>query len=113
MRLNKNELQVGKVELLYANPQYARARYPDGLQDTVSLRDLAPGGDYSLHTSLSEGCPQNTSTGYEETETWSPFEDFEDPLSSDPSNGDGRVPEKGAHPPTNNSEDEQSTRRRL
>lgn len=115
MRL-KNEPLVGQVELLYGNtpqPVCVCFRCPVGQEDAVSLRYLALAGCYSRHTSLSEGCHQNTSTGCEETEIWSPFEDYEESLISGPSNGDERVSEKGAYAPTNNSEDEQCNRRRL
>lgn len=42
VRHNKNDPLVDEVELLVANPTYARVRYPGGRESTVSLRDLAP-----------------------------------------------------------------------
>ena len=36
---------VDEVELIEANPRYAHIRFPDGREDTVSLKHLAPQGD--------------------------------------------------------------------
>ena len=41
VRKGKNDDLVRKVELVEANPMYARVRYPDGKESNVSLRDLA------------------------------------------------------------------------
>ena len=41
VRNGKNDDIVQKVELIEANPTYARIRYPDGREANVSLRDLA------------------------------------------------------------------------
>jgi len=41
VRASKNELLVDKVELVNANPIYARVRCPGDREVTVSLRDLA------------------------------------------------------------------------
>ena len=41
MRNGKNDDLVQRVELLEANPTYARIRFPDGRESNVSLRDLA------------------------------------------------------------------------
>ena len=38
----KTDPLVDEVELLEANPRYAHIRFPNGREDTVSLRDLAP-----------------------------------------------------------------------
>ena len=44
VRASKTDPLVDEVELLQANPQYAHIRYPDGNEDTVSVRHLAPAG---------------------------------------------------------------------
>ena len=41
VRSGKNDDLVRKVDLIEANPMYARIRYPDGKESNVSLRDLA------------------------------------------------------------------------
>ena len=41
VRSGKNDDLVQKVELIHANPLYARIRYPDGRESNISLRDLA------------------------------------------------------------------------
>ena len=41
VRSGKNDDVVRKVDLIEANPMYARIRYPDGKESNVSLRDLA------------------------------------------------------------------------
>ena len=40
----KSDPLTEKVDLLYANPNYATIRYSDGRESTVSTRDLAPPG---------------------------------------------------------------------
>ena len=45
VRQNKYEPKVQEVELLDANPNYARILYPSGRESTVSLKDLAPSGE--------------------------------------------------------------------
>ena len=40
----KTDPLVEKVHLLHANPQYAYIAYPDGREETVSIKDLAPSG---------------------------------------------------------------------
>jgi len=42
VRSNKDEPPVDEVDLLDTNPTYARIRYQDGRESTVSLMDLAP-----------------------------------------------------------------------
>ena len=42
VRQSKFEPLVQPVELLEANPDYAHVRFPEGREDTVSIRDLAP-----------------------------------------------------------------------
>ena len=44
IRTSKTDPLVDEVELIQANPQYAHIRYPDGKEDTVSVRHLAPAG---------------------------------------------------------------------
>ncbi|XP_059827980.1 uncharacterized protein LOC132395420 [Hypanus sabinus] len=44
VRSNKYSPVVERVHLLHANPQYAYVVLPDGREDTVSVRDLAPAG---------------------------------------------------------------------
>ena len=41
---NKHDPIVDLVELLEANEHYAHVRFPNGREDTVSIRDLAPSG---------------------------------------------------------------------
>ncbi|XP_059822170.1 uncharacterized protein LOC132392366 [Hypanus sabinus] len=43
-RSNKYSPLVERVHLLHANPQYAYVVLPDGREDMVSVRDLAPAG---------------------------------------------------------------------
>jgi len=42
VRSNKNDDLVEEVELTAANPLYARVRFPDGRESSVSVRYLAP-----------------------------------------------------------------------
>ncbi|XP_059842895.1 uncharacterized protein LOC132403513 [Hypanus sabinus] len=44
VRSNKYSPLVERVHLLHANPQYAYVVLPNGREDTVSIRDLAPAG---------------------------------------------------------------------
>ena len=44
VRTSKTDPLVDEVELVQANPQDAYIRYPDGKEDTVSIRHLAPAG---------------------------------------------------------------------
>ena len=48
VKSSKYEPLTDEVELIEANPQYAYIRFPDGKEDTVALKHLAPtneGGD--------------------------------------------------------------------
>ena len=45
VRSSKYEPIVDEVELIHATPSYARVRMPNGGETTVSLRDVAPGGN--------------------------------------------------------------------
>ena len=47
VRNSKYDSMVDEVELIEVNPNYAHIRYPNGTEDTVSLRDLAPIGTTS------------------------------------------------------------------
>ncbi|KAL7640101.1 UNVERIFIED_CONTAM: hypothetical protein RMT77_009515 [Armadillidium vulgare] len=38
----KDDSLVEEVQLLEANPQFAHVRFPNGREDTVSIRDLGP-----------------------------------------------------------------------
>ena len=49
---NKNEPLVDEVELMEANSNFARIRFPDGRESTVSVTDLAP--CYSKTTTFPE-----------------------------------------------------------
>ena len=42
---NKYEPMVDEVKLIEANPKYAHIQYPNGREDTVALRHLAPRGN--------------------------------------------------------------------
>ena len=42
VRPHKNDVLVLKVELTEANPSFARVRFPNGRESTVSLKDLSP-----------------------------------------------------------------------
>ena len=45
VRSSKTDPLVDEVELLQANPNYAHIRYPDGKEDTVATKHLAPPGN--------------------------------------------------------------------
>ena len=45
VRNSKFEPLVDEVELIKANPNFAHVRFPDGREDTVSLKHLAPQGN--------------------------------------------------------------------
>ena len=42
VRSSKFDPLTDEVHLIEANPQYAHVRYPDGKEDTVALKQLAP-----------------------------------------------------------------------
>ena len=54
VRHSKTEPLVDEVELLEANPQYAHVRFPDGRETTVSIKDLAPTGQVTRQSGLTE-----------------------------------------------------------
>ena len=62
---------VEKVEVIDCNPQYAHVRMPDGKEDTVSLKHLAPGGPSESVESIQIPLSDHTSV------TDSPTEDSE------------------------------------
>ncbi|KAK3862620.1 hypothetical protein Pcinc_031532 [Petrolisthes cinctipes] len=45
VRTCKTDPLIDEVELIHANPQYAHIRHPDGKEDTVSIKHLAPSSD--------------------------------------------------------------------
>ena len=45
VRKSKFDPLVDEVELIEANPNYAHIRFPDGREDTVALKHLAPKND--------------------------------------------------------------------
>ena len=53
-RSNKYDALVQEVELIEANPQYAHVRYPNGREDTVATKYLAPAGERLPHKSLGQ-----------------------------------------------------------
>jgi len=57
VRTHKSDPLVERVQLLHANPQYAYVAYPDGREDTVSIRDLAPAGAPGTTTTLNPTAP--------------------------------------------------------
>ena len=54
-RGSKNENLVQQVELMQANPAYAKIPYPDGREATVSLDDLARAPESSIDATNLEG----------------------------------------------------------
>ena len=62
-RRTKDEPLVQEVELISANPQYAHIRFPNGREDTVNLRDLAP----STNSSINSETPICESPGIQNT----------------------------------------------
>ena len=69
---SKYDHPVEKVEIIDCNPQYAHVRMPDGREDTVSLKHLAPGESsesvesirtpLSRHASLTDSPIEDTNT---------------------------------------------------
>ena len=53
-RSNKDDALVQEVELIEANSQYAHVRYPNGREDTVATKYLAPAGKRLPHKSLGQ-----------------------------------------------------------
>lgn len=60
VRQSKSEPLVRPVELIEANPQYAYIKYPDGREDTVSIRDLAPAGHHEIINFPKETTPDSS-----------------------------------------------------
>lgn len=66
-RTSKYEPIVEEVELLECNPQYAHVRLPNGKEETVSGKQLAPRADYlseGLEVDLHPGRSNEDSNGY-------------------------------------------------
>ena len=81
---NKGDLLVDEAKLIEANPQYARVRFNNGRETTVSLRDLAP------HPRQVNGdCNDLNKTSIENTETRDCAQsDFLPSTSDEPLNND-------------------------
>ena len=71
MRDSKFEPLVDRVELIEANPCYSRVRFPNGNEDTVSNKHLAPPGGGNDDSSLISNQPDqnNADTSIHELET--------------------------------------------
>ena len=67
VRKSKYEPLVDKVDLIEANPMYAHVRHENGVESTVSLRDLAPLGEIGTdrHFSVAD---ELTGVKYQESE---------------------------------------------
>ena len=48
VRPSKTDPLVDEVDLIQANPHYAYVRFPDGHEDTVSIKHLAPAGTHDM-----------------------------------------------------------------
>ena len=71
-RVSKHDDLVQQAELTQANPAYAKVRYPDGREVTVSLEDLAPAPRNTVDSRLSrrlmrQETPQETPSTREVT----------------------------------------------
>ena len=53
-RSNKYDALVQEVELIEASPQYAHVKYPNGREDTVATKYLAPASKRLSHKSLDQ-----------------------------------------------------------
>ena len=60
VRRSKYDPLTEEVELIDANPSYAHIRYPDGREDTVSLRHLAPSGNNIGPEEMISPLPENS-----------------------------------------------------
>jgi len=91
VRQSKSDDLVEPVDLVSATPHYARVRYPNGRESTVSTRDLAPTGvEASPRDSSSPGEPEGLAPMEERDEN--AIQPQADPTASLP-------------PPTENSND--------
>ncbi|XP_059845720.1 cilia- and flagella-associated protein 53 isoform X2 [Hypanus sabinus] len=78
VRSNKYSPLVERVHLLHANPQYAYVVLPDGREDTVSIRDLAPAGaadHYPEHSPVTMN-PVPEVTPRSPGPTWTPHDTY-------------------------------------
>ena len=57
IRDSKFDPLVDEVNLLEANPQYAHVQFPDGREDTVSIKHLAPLGDKEVSVKSDQSSP--------------------------------------------------------
>ena len=73
-RSSKYDPLVEEVELLECNPGYARIRYPNGAEDTVSTRHLAPSANTNDQSAMpvEQLCVPNTSCENDTTDPTSP-----------------------------------------
>ena len=62
VRASKNDDYVRQVQLTEANPTFARVRFPDGHESTVSLQDLAPCPSSFLSSPSKPGRPTEIGT---------------------------------------------------
>ena len=92
VRSSKHDDLVQKVDLLEANPLYARIRYNDGRESTVSLRDVA------RYPYESNGKDDDTVTDDEDS--------GKSPEGEGEANGSGRNPEGEANDPGRNPDGE-------
>ena len=70
-RTSKYQPIVNEVELIDANPNYAKIRYQDGSEANVSIKDLAPTGTQDVNINNSESFI-NLNFNSEVTENFSP-----------------------------------------
>jgi hypothetical protein len=63
VRKSKYDPLVDEVDLIEANPQYAHVRFPDGREDTVSIKHLAPSGNVEV---LADSADQPRSLSFAE-----------------------------------------------
>ncbi|XP_069798450.1 fibronectin type III domain-containing protein 7-like [Narcine bancroftii] len=68
VRSHKSNPLVERVYLLRTNPQYAYVAYPDGYEDTVSIRDLVPSG--ATETIFDHPAPLSPLTIHDALEPW-------------------------------------------
>lgn len=73
-------MPTDKIELIEAKPRYARVRYPDGKQDTVFLRDVAPAGNEAGPVTEQKGyamsAPDTSSDDSTDNTHWSTHEEY-------------------------------------
>ena len=77
VRANKNDDYVRQVQLTEANPTFARVRFPDGHESTVSLQDLAPCPSSFLSSPSKPGHPTEMGTNEQSVTDSSVLENVE------------------------------------